>query len=296
MRERWQRAFSERATAYWTEERTRQLNGDKNLPLLPGEAPLLLRAMGLLKQDGSLPPSRVRKYRQINHMILVLQPSLTELCERFDSVSILDAGCGRSYLTMLLAWWFAEHQRHSARILGVDRSEAMIEECRRRVELAELSGIYFRASELADLELEEPPNAVISLHACDTATDDAIALGVRSKADFIAVAPCCQAELSRGWETSPGGAFSPVHGVPHFRRTAGATVTDVMRVVLLRSAGYEADAMEFVDGNHTAKNTLIRAIRQTDGNDDALAEYGALVDATGGVGIALAERIHHSGR
>ena len=157
VKEAWQEAFGDRARRYWTEERTRQLNGDKNLPLLPGEAPVLLRAMGLLKQDGSLPPSRVRKYRQINHMILVLQPALTRLCAEFDTVRVLDAGCGRSYLTMLLAWWFAEHQHHRAEILGVDRSAELVETCRRRADLAELKGLSFRASPLADLALAEPP-------------------------------------------------------------------------------------------------------------------------------------------
>ena len=139
----WQQAFGERARRYWTEARTQQLNGNKNLPLLPGDAPVLLRAMGLLKQDGSLPPSRVRKYRQINHMILVLQPALTRLCDEFEPVRILDAGCGRSYLTMLLAWWFAEHQRHPAEILGVDRSPELVATCRQRAELAELEGLSF---------------------------------------------------------------------------------------------------------------------------------------------------------
>ncbi len=291
MKAEWQRAFSDRAKAYWTEERTFQLVGDKNLPLLPGEAPLLLRAMGLLKQDGSLPPNRVRKFRQINHMLLVLQPSLTELCTRFDLVRVLDAGCGRSYLTMLLAWWFAEHQHHRAQVLGVDHSAAMVEECRRRADLADLETLQFEASKLADLELDEVPNAVISLHACDTATDDAIVLGVESGADFIAVAPCCQAELAHGWEKLEGGVFAPIRGVPHFRRTAASTMTDVFRVLLLRAAGYEADAMEFVDGNHTAKNTLIRAIRRSEGDASAAAEYRALVEVTGGVGIALAERL-----
>ncbi len=291
MREQWIEELTERAQAHWTEDRTRQLNGKRNYPILPGRAPVLLRAMGLLNADASLPPSRVRKYRQINHMVLVLQPALTELCERYETVRIVDAGCGRSYLTMLLAWWFAEHQRHPVAILGVDRSQAMVEECRRRAELAQLPGLRFEACELADLEVEAAPHAVISLHACDTATDDAIALGVGWGAQFIATAPCCQAELARSWSTLEGGAFAPVRGVPHFRRTAAATLTDVLRVLLLRRAGYEADAMEFVDGNHTAKNTLIRATRRSEGNPEAGAEYAALVAATGGVGIKLAERI-----
>jgi SAM-dependent methyltransferase len=291
MKAEWHVAFRERARRYWTEARTRQLNGDKNLPLLPGEAPILLRAMGLLKADGSLPPSRVRKYRQINHMVLMMQPALTRLCAEFEPVRVLDAGCGRSYLTMLLAWWFSDHQRHPAEILGVDRSVEMVETCRRRAELADLVGLSFQASPLAELTLDRPPHAVLSLHACDTATDDAIVLGVASGARFIALAPCCQGELSKKWEALEGGDFAPVQTIPHFRRTAAATLTDVMRVLLLRAAGYEADAMEFVDGNHTAKNTLLRAVWSGTPDVSAAAQYDALVSMTGGAGIQLAERL-----
>ncbi len=285
------RVFTDKARAYWTDERIRALNGDRQLPLLPSQAPVLLRTMGLLNKDASLPPRRMRKYRQINHMILVLQPALTELCGRFPTVRIVDAGCGRSYLTMLLAWWFAEHEQHPVSIVGVDRSAAMVEECRRRAERAELHDIRFEASQLSAVKLDEAPHAVISLHACDTATDDAIVLGVQAEADFIAVAPCCQAELARQWESRPPGAFAAMQGVPHFRRQVAATTTDVLRVLLLRAAGYDADAVEFVDSNHTAKNTLIRAVQQGAGDAEAARQYSDLVQATGGCGIELAERL-----
>ena len=140
----------------------------------------------------------------------------------------------------------------------------------------------------------EAPHAVISLHACDTATDDAIVLGVQAEAEFIAVAPCCQAELARGWESLPPGAFEPMQSVAHLRRKVAATTTDVFRVLLLKSAGYEADAVEFVDNNHTAKNTLIRAMQQGVGDPAAAAQYRRLVEATGGVGIGLADRLTHN--
>jgi SAM-dependent methyltransferase len=285
------RVFTERALEYWTPERTRQLNGDRNLPLLPHLAPVLLRTMGLLNKDASLPPRRMRKYRQINHMILMLQPALTELCSRNPVVRILDAGCGRSYLTMLLAWWFAEHERHPVSIIGVDRSAAMVQECQIRAERAELEGLRFEASQLDALELADHPHAVISLHACDTATDDAIVLGVQAEAEFIAVAPCCQAELARRWEALPSGAFEPMQAVPHFRRKVAATTTDVFRVLLLKAKGYDADAVEFIDSNHTAKNTLIRAVQQGVEDPAATAQYQRLVEATGGVGIGLADRL-----
>jgi hypothetical protein len=128
-----------------------------------------------------------------------------------------------------------------------------------------------------------------ALHACDAATCDAIALGIRRGAELIAVAPCCQAELARGWSSLTGDhPFSPIHRMPHLRRETAAHVTDAMRVLILRAAGYDVTPMEFIAAEHTKKNTLIRALRRDSPDPAARAEYDALVAATGGVGIALA--------
>lgn len=302
MREAWGEAFSAQARAYWTEERTRKLTGGKNLIVLPGEAPLLLRALGLLHRNAKMPPDQMRKYRQINHMVAVLGPSLAELRERFDTVHIVDAGCGRSYLTVLLAWCFKNLYHHPVRILGVDRSEAIIEECRRRTEIVGLQDVLkYEASTLEALETgvawkrafgqPEPIHAVVSLHACDTATDDAIALGWRSEAHLIAVAPCCQSELAAQWkalaQAGEEGDFSPLWSIPHLRRMSAATVTDTMRTLLIRAVGYRANAIQFVRTEHTPKNTLIRAVRRGENDTTALQRYHALRLATGGAGIAL---------
>ncbi len=302
MRAEWSREFSERARRYWTEERTRALVGDKQLPLLPGTAPVLLRALGLLNRDASLPPTRVRKFRQINHMLLVVRPALRELAEQADPVRVVDAGCGRSYLGLLVAWWFTERAGRRIELLCIDRNPAIVDACRRRARAAGLDGsVAFAAADLAEADLDGlwgrhfrhrgPLDALLSLHACDVATDRAIALGVRHEARFIAVAPCCQAELAAAWAglsaSGARGAFRAVWEVPHLKRTVAASITDALRVLLLRAAGYHATATEFVEANHTPKNTLIRAIRRAP-DPDALSAYRALVEATGGAEIALA--------
>ena len=142
---------------------------------------------------------------------------------------------------------------------------------------------------------ERAVHGVIALHACDTATCDALALGVALDAELIAVAPCCQAELARAWaeldERGDAGAFAPIWGAPHLRRETAADITDAMRTLLVRAAGYEVQAMEFVPAEHTRKNTLIRAIKRSADDPGARAAYEALRAATGGAGIALAERL-----
>lgn len=292
--ERWAAAFAERARAYWTPERTLALTGGKRLAILPAEAPTLLRALGLLDGDGAMPPDRARKFFQINHLVRLLEPQLDAMHARHSPLRVVDAGCGRSYLTLLLAHR-ARMRGAAVDILGVDRDPDLIAECRRRTEIAELSDLVrFEAKPVDDVELAEI-HAVVALHACDTATCDAIALGVRARAELIAVVPCCQAELARAWSAlaDSKGGFAPVWGAPHLRREIAAHVTDAMRMTLLRAAGYEVTAAELAGSEHTPKNTMLRAIARTSDSLDpaATAAYDALVAATGGCGLALAARL-----
>ncbi len=288
-RETWAVRLEERAREHWTPERLAALTDGKRLAVLPHEAPALLRALGLLDGDAAMPPQRVSKYLQINHLVRLVEPAFAALPE----LAILDAGCGRSYLTLVLAWC-ARRDGKRVSIRGVDRNPEIIEACRRRTALAELADIV--RFEVADVATIEPAgfNAVVALHACDTATCDAIALGVAARAPVIAVAPCCQAELARGWaelaERGLVGGFSAVWNAPHLRREIAADVTDAMRMCLLRAAGYEVTATELVGHEHTKKNTLLRAVRGT-ADSGARAAYDALVAATGGCGLALADRI-----
>ncbi len=308
MREEWAAAFTRTAEAFWTDARTRQVTGGNHMAILPREAPVLLRSIGLLHRDGSMPPKQVRKYRQINHMIAVLGPSLRELRDRFEVVHLLDAGCGRSYLTMLLAWVFVHTYAHPVRILGIDRSEALIDECRRRTALTGLDGVLaYATGALSEVDVAEvwrrafgdtrPPqlHGVISLHACDTATDDAIALGLAEQVEMLAVAPCCQAELADKWlglnRAGATGAFEPLWSMPHLRRKSAATLTDTFRTLLIRAAGYDTTALEFVGTAHTPKNTLIRGMRRGLDGSAAARRYVALRRATGDVGIALEQRV-----
>jgi SAM-dependent methyltransferase len=255
------------------------------------EVDVVLRALGLMRDDATIPPAQVRKYFQINHMVALLGPALREL-RALPSIRLLDAGCGRSYLTLLIAWCARHVWKQPLEVLGIDRDPDVIAEARRRTELAQLDDVVrFDVGDIASLRPSGGINGVVALHACDTATCDALALGIEAGAEMLAVAPCCQAELARGWaalaERGLEGAFATVWRTPHLRRETAADVTDAMRVELLRAAGYEVTAMEFVPAEHTRKNTLIRAMRR--GGPGSRAAYEALRDATGGVGIRLGD-------
>ncbi|MDQ3333734.1 MAG: SAM-dependent methyltransferase [Myxococcota bacterium] len=288
--EAWAREFTRLAQDHWTPERTLELTGGKALEIVPADAPLLLRSLGLLHRDASMPPHEVRKFLQINHVVRVMRSAIAELSAAYPVLRFVDAGCGRSYLTMLLAWCAKHRWGQRIEVLGVDRNADLIEVCRERTRMAELDDVVrFEACSVDELVVDGTVHGVFGLHACDTATCDAIALGIRLDAHLIAVAPCCQAELARGWSALTGeGAFAPIWRMPHLRRETAAHLTDAMRVLLLRAAGYEVTPMEFIAAEHTKKNTLIRALRRGTPDPGARAEYDALVAATGGVGIALA--------
>ena len=289
-RARWADEIEARARAYWTTERLAQLLGDKRPVISPRDGAVLLRALGLSRDDTSLPPAQVRKYFQINHMVALLGPALRDLRARHAAIRVLDAGCGRSYLTLLLAWCARHVWNHRLEVIGIDRDAAVIAEAHRRAELAQLA--YVARFEVGDIGASAPPDlhAVVALHACDTATCDALALGIARGADLLAVAPCCQAELARAWAqlAERDGAFAPIWRTPHLRREAAADITDAMRVALLAAAGYDVSAMEFVPAEHTRKNTLIVALRR--GTPGSRAAYESLRDATGGADIRLARR------
>jgi SAM-dependent methyltransferase len=151
-RARWAAAIEARARAHWTDERTAQLLGDKHLVIRPAEGAVLLRALGLLRDDGSLPPAQARKYFQINHMVALLGPALHVLRSRHRAIRLLDVGCGRSYLTLLLAWCAREVWNHPLEVLGVDRDPSVVAEARRRADLAGLAdAVRFEVGDAAAL-------------------------------------------------------------------------------------------------------------------------------------------------
>jgi hypothetical protein len=299
------KSFEEQVRDHWTSERTKKITGGKKYPILPAEGAELLRALGLLNADASMSADAIRKYTQINHMILLFEPFFLELAERFSPVRVLDAGCGSSFLTFLLAWCFQNRWKKKALILGVDSNAAVLEKSRRTAEQLGFSDVLrFEVANLKSFNWDdcfarvfeqEPkrPNAVIALHACDTATDMALSVGILQKADFLGVAPCCQAELARKWAKLSGenyeGPFAPVFANPNLRRDIAAHFTDALRMLLVRGAGYEVTTTEFVSSQHSAKNRLITAVRRGNFHTESQAAYGEMKAALGGQGILLEE-------
>lgn len=301
--------FAARCITHWTKERLTKLVGQHKYHVLPTNAPLLLRTLGLLNSDASMAADSTRKFIQINHLLTQFKPFLEDLNQRHKRVRILDAGCGSSFLTFILAWAYKELWKHDALLIGVDTNENLINKNKTSASSMGVDGlIKFAQSPISDInwmnllaELSEDvpddpkksrPHAVVALHACDTATDDAIALGIKLQADFIAVAPCCQAELARQWkdlgDKNLEHPLSPAFKNPHLRRELAAHFTDLARVLILRGHGYEVTTTEFTMSHATPKNTLILAVRRGLFLTEAQREYLDLKKLMSDCAISLA--------
>lgn len=290
-------SFKELALNCWNKKRIEKLLGEKKYAITPITAPDLLLSLGLLNSDASMSPDNVKKFIQINHMYNLIESHIESLISRHKIVRILDVGCGKSYLTFLLAWSFLEKWKHPVEIVGVDSNSKIIKDCQNKAQKLGFANILsFEATSISDYKWnkETRPHAVVALHACDVATDLALSFAVQEKSDFIAVAPCCQAELARFWkEDTQTHPLSPVFHTPQVRREVAAHFTDALRMCLLRSKGYEVTATEFVPSTHTPKNRLITCIRRGSYLESAQNEYQELKKHIGDKSISLEQFLNN---
>jgi hypothetical protein len=310
------KSFEDKVKDYWTPDQIKKTLHDKKLAITPLQAPNLLRQLGILNSDASMSHDSLRKFIQINHLWQQFEPFLKDLASRHPIIRILDAGCGSAFLTFLLEWGIRNTLNAQAMILGIDTSKKLIDKCTQiatTLETTKSTSFYTspidsfdwdatieQHAKAAQVELstdpkKRRPHVVMSLHACDTASDDAIAFGVMHEADWIAVAPCCQAELAKQWakasDEKTEHPLKPAFNNPHLRRELASTMTDLMRVLILRSHGYEVTTSEFTYSHATPKNTLITAVRRGRFHDESRKQYDALIEATGGMEISLAHKL-----
>ncbi len=247
--------------------------------LLPeGEPCPFLEAIGVMTAEGRVRRSRTAKFRQVNRFLELVDDCLGALPED-RRVTVLDFGCGKSYLTFALHHLLTVLRRRTVRIVGLDHNPDVVADCRGIAERLGLGDIEFQLGDIAGFEHSEPVDLAVSLHACDTATDDALARAVGWEAGIILAVPCCQHELSGAVEIDRLAAVQR-HGI--LQERLAALVTDALRAEALAICGYRVQVVEFIDLEHTAKNVLVRAVRRNRGEIDPgqrqqhLAAYRAL--------------------
>ncbi len=234
----------------------------KRLPLPAGKADEYLAAVGIMGADGRVKADRWDKFRQVNEFLRLLAQTIDASAEPFHPRYIVDLGCGNAYLTFAVYHYFTNVLHQSVEMVGVDARDEPLR--RHRAKAAELGwgGLSFEGAAIADFEPLQAPELVLSLHACDTATDDAIARAIRWKSRYVLSVPCChhelQQQLRRRADATP---LRPVYRYGALAERLGDELTDTFRALILRMFGYRCDVVQFVSSEHTAKNLMIRGTR-----------------------------------
>ena len=251
------------------DERITKVMGGKERALRPDTSGALLQAIGIMNPDGSISAKNAKKYKQVCHLVELCRPAWERVAGRRtidedNPLRVLDLACGNSYLTFVMAEAL-RLEGIAARLHGIDARADVVERSRKRAQTLSMPHVTFDVAPIREVDLSAveplggPPDIVLALHACDTATDEALARTIQAGTAEIYCAPCCHRELSTQLERSPVPAML---GQGLLKRDYAATLTDALRVELLECCGYIVDTVEFVASTHTPKNLLIRAHRR----------------------------------
>lgn len=267
----------------------RQVKGDAvRRELLPGESPGLLRELHLLTRDGNLNADALRKLKQVNHLVGLLAPAVADVMERFGEPVIADCGAGKSYLGFILYELFLQGaEAGKGTLWSIEPRPELARAAQERAARLGFERMRFLAASIDSAVgeaggLPARVHLVTALHACDTATDDAIALAVNRGADHVAVVPCCQAEVARQLERAPeGGPLASLHERPWHRREFGSHLTNVVRALALEARGYRVTVTELAGWEHSLKNELILGKKVRARNPQAEERLKALLASAG---------------
>ena len=212
--------------------------------------------LGVMTKEGEIVRTKFDKFRQINRFLEFIEDVLPEL-PKDREVTILDFGCGKSYLTFAIYYYLHELKGYDIRIIGLDLKTDVIYACNQLAKKYGYRKLKFMEGNIADYTGSDEVDMVVTLHACDTATDFALAKAVGWKAKVILSVPCCQHEVNRQIANE---TLAPLFSYGLIKERMAALVTDAMRAEYLKREGYDTQILEFIDMEHTPKNILIRAI------------------------------------
>lgn len=232
-------------------------NRKKNYIINEGDKVPFLIDLGVMTIDGKIIKSKYDKFRQINRFLEFVEDVIESL-QKDKVINVVDFGCGKSYLTFAMYYYLSEMKGYKVKITGLDLKEDVIIKCSKLKERYGYDGLEFLCGDIADYEGVDKVDMVVSLHACDTATDYAIYKAVKWGASVILAVPCCQHEVNKEMSDE---VMLPLmkHGLVKERMSA--LITDAIRAECLDIIGYKTQVMEFIDMEHTPKNILIRAVK-----------------------------------
>ena len=214
--------------------------------------------LGVMTAEGAIVRSRYDKFRQINRYLEFVEDILPEL-DKDRELTLIDFGCGKSYLTFALYYYLTVKKQYRIRMIGLDLKKDVMEHCQELAEKYGYDRLTFLTGDIADYDGVELVDMVVSLHACDTATDYALEKALQWNAKVIFAVPCCHHELNRQMHSTE---MNPVLKYGLIQERMAALMTDAFRADVLELEGYQVQVLEFIDMEHTPKNILIRAVKQ----------------------------------
>lgn len=247
-----------------------------------------LQDLGVMTQDGKIVRAKSDKFRQINRFLEFIEDILPEL-DKGRELTILDFGCGKSYLTFAMYYYLHELKSYDIRIIGLDLKTDVIRKCNELAKKYQYDKLTFLEGNIADYTGAEEVDMVVTLHACDTATDFALAKAIGWNAKVILSVPCCQHELNRQMKND---VLSPIMNYGLLKERMAALVTDGLRAEYLKREGYDVQVLEFIDMEHTPKNILLRAVktgRRAD-NEESIRACETFLRVTPTLGRLLDEK------
>ena len=250
-------------------------NRKKQYILQEGVPVPFLQDLGVMTKEGKIVRTRYDKFRQINRFLEFIEDILPQLPSDRE-ITILDFGCGKSYLTFAMYYYFRELKKLDVNIIGLDLKEDVIAICNGLAEKYGYEKLHFYQGDIASYTGRDEVDMVVTLHACDTATDYALEKAVKWNAKVILSVPCCQHELNRQIANKE---LYPIMDYGILKERMAALLTDGIRAKLLENAGYETQILEFIDMEHTPKNLLIRAVKRQEGSKKLPEELKACMEA-----------------
>lgn len=251
-------------------------NRQKKYIIQEGRPVGFLIDLGVMTDDGKVVRQRYDKFRQINRFLEFIEDILPKLDKSRENV-IIDFGCGKSYLTFAMYYYLHELKGYEIRIIGLDLKQEVIDRCSRLAVKYGFEKLQFCHGDIADYDGADHVDMVVTLHACDTATDYALEKAVKWGASVILSVPCCQHELNGQMQNE---LMNPVFQYGLIKERMAALYTDALRAEILEHMGYRTQILEFIDMEHTPKNILIRAVKQGERKDNG-KEIRAILDFLG---------------
>lgn len=252
-------------------------NRPKQYIMEPGTPISFLVELGIMTKDGKVVAKKSDKFKQLNRFLEMIADVLPAL-DKGRKLHIIDFGCGKAYLTFALYHYLVDVNKWEVDIQGLDLKKDVILHCQELADKMGYSGLHFTVGDINQFKPDSNVDMVITLHACDTATDAALEKAIRWQAEVILSVPCCQHEL---YDQVKSDALAPIlhHGI--LKERFASLATDAARVQLLEILGYQTQILEFIDLEHTPKNLLIRAVKRKSkkGTKKSLEEYNAFKKA-----------------